>query len=171
MLWNSLFSALNSFWVLQLSVRLSGNKKMLILLSAYKRQLCVSFIAPGARTATTNNWMVLTLRHIDPQVRAVVAQGRFGDFKWRLEQWKCKGKFLFFNKDCLSVFFAPGETLNTGCWLVWLFLYWFQTGIGSGLTMASGTDCLASDWLINSCKILLNLIQKAPEGQQITAGQ
>lgn len=62
----------------------------------YKSQLCVSFIAPGARTATTNNWMVLTLRHIDPQVRAVVAQGRFGDFKWRLEQWKCKGKFLFF---------------------------------------------------------------------------
>lgn len=43
--------------------------------------------------------------------------------------------------------------------------------MGSGLTKASGTDCLASDWLINSCKILLNLIQKAPEGQQITAGQ
>lgn len=33
---------------------------------------------------------------------------------------------------------ARGETPNTGCWLVCLLLYWFQTGMGSSPNKASG---------------------------------
>lgn len=53
-------------------------------------------------------------------------------------------------KTTLSLRVLPwSQTLITRHWLVWLLFYWFQTGMSSGPARASGTDCLACDWLIN----------------------